>query len=87
MTTTQTDPRYPDVQADVEPGGDFDILTFRCPWGCREDDGTPKKHIHGARGQKGGPVLYGGATSHCRQPGAPSWYRLVPRDGAPGSDR
>jgi hypothetical protein len=77
--TTPADPRYPDIETDLEFGPDFDYLTFPCPWGCLEKKGVPKKHRHGARDYPGGPVGYGGATSHCHQPGAPSWYRLIPR--------
>jgi len=73
------DPSYPDIEADFEFGPDFDYLTFECPWGCMDKKGIPHKHRHGTRGYAGGPIIYGGRTSHCRQSGAPSGYRLVPR--------
>ena len=85
-SNARPDPEFPDIETDLEPGGDYGALIFPCPWGCVEPDGTPRKHRHGARDTRGGPVVYGGATSHCHQPGAPTWYRLVPRRDSVGGN-
>ena len=45
-------------------------LVFDCPWCGRE-------HFHGA-GTDAARPLYGSRSSHCRAPGAPDGYVLVP---------
>ena len=72
----------PDIESDpitiFHNGKPYTHLSFLCPWGCLNRDGSPKRHIHGYH-EPGEPLRYGGAASHCHHPDAPSSYELVPR--------